>query len=133
MKAVITKLLGALLLLCGFMMAVSCEKVEHTFFFNENGGPYDFEMELDGSSLMVSDNKGSVNSAVFYGNESDMEHSNWVVDLDWIRVYYLPTEQHVYVSVSENGTGKVRTARVTAERKGKRAVIAEFKQRYRAE
>lgn len=130
MKFVIRKLVGTLALFCVLMMNVSCEKVEHCFFFSKAGGPFDFEMELDGSSLMVSDDMGSVKNAVFYGNESDMEHSNWVVDLDWIRVYYMPTEQHVYVGVSENESGKVRTARVSAEKKGKRIVIAEFKQRY---
>lgn len=129
MKSFICKLAWALALLCGLVMAVSCEKekVEHSFCFNSEGGPYDFEMELDGSTLMVSDDSTSKN-ALFYGSEADMEHSNWVVDFDWIRVYYLPTKQHVYVGVSKNETGAMRKARVSAEKNRKRVVIAEFKQ-----
>ena len=115
-------------LLCGLMMAVSCEKIEHSFFFSSLGGPYEFDMELDGSTLMVSDDSGSSNKAVFYGSEADMEHSNWVAELDWIHVFYLPTSQHVHVLVLENKTGAARKARVSAERSGKRIVIAEFKQ-----
>lgn len=124
----ICKLAGALSLLCSLLVAVSCEKVEHSFFFSSEGGPYDFEAEFDGASLKVVTDDGSSKDAIFYGNEADMEHSNWVADLDWIRVSYLPTRRHVYVSVKKNETGKERKARVTAIKNGRQVVLAEFKQ-----
>ena len=129
-KSFWSKLAGTLALLCCLVMAVSCEKenVEYGFIFSSEGGPYVFIKELDGSSLMLTDGDGTSKNAVFYGSEADLEHSDWVIDLDWIRVSYLPTTHHVYVSTRKNETGAMRTARLTAEKKGKRFAVARFKQ-----
>ena len=110
------------------LVAVSCEKEERGFTFTSEGGSYDFVTELDGSSMKVYFDDGTSKEALFYGNASDMEHSEWVIQTDWIRVGYKPTTQHVYVGVLKNTTGKPRSARLTAVKNGRQVVIANFQQ-----
>ncbi len=110
------------------LMAVSCEKDERSFTFSPEGGACDFVIELDGSSMKLYSDDGASKEAVFYGNTMDMEHSEWVIQTDWIRVGYKPTTQHVYVGVLKNTTGKTRSARLTAVKNGRQVVIANFQQ-----
>ncbi len=123
MKSLIVKLLGPLVLVCGLLCFTSCEKeAENSFVFSAEGGPYEFNTEVDGSSLKIYSGDVSSRDAKLYNN------SQWVAELDWIIVFYIPAEQHIHVGVHENTTGKKRTARVTAVRNGKQVVLCEFKQ-----
>lgn len=133
MKAVISLLGKSRFLFWAFtliLLSSSCsQERDYLYFcFSSVGGPIEYNADIDGSSISIECDGVFSRKAEFYEDCADESESQWFAELDWIRVYYTPSRQHLQFYVDRNPTGKKRMAYITANQKNKKIKIAEIKQ-----
>lgn len=107
-----SRLLIALLIALG---VVSCSKdPSYDFCFSRLGGPLEYQdIFIDGETLSI-EIDGRVSKPAFLSTGEPKNDDQWVSDLEWLRAYYSPVHHWLFISASENSTGKCREAIVRA-------------------
>lgn len=118
-----------LMLLCTLVAILSCTKMdEGVYSFNSEGGLYIIDVEIDGSSMLLSSDTEVSQEAVFRESLGNPEDSDWLVELNGIRAHYFPASSALCVTAKDNTTGSRLRIKLTAIKDGKRDIIAEFRQ-----
>ena len=121
-SAILTVLLFALLT----VLFGACSKGDYAdayFNFTADGGPKLYDLEIDGETLLIQSDGESSEPAYFLEDNANPEYGQWFTELEWIRVFYTPATQVLFINVDYNESGKSRSASVTASHDGKRTVI----------
>ena len=92
-----------------------CEKEnQESAVFDKGGGMMEYEKEIDGSSLFIRiDDKRSEN-ADYQEDYREPNNNQWITDLDWVHVFYLPSSHRLFIIAEENTSGRKRKASVRA-------------------
>lgn len=103
--------IALLIVLC----VVSCSKDPSCdFCFSHLGGPLEYQdIFIDGETLSI-EIDGRVSKPAFLSTGEPKDDDQWVSDLEWLRAYYSPVHHWLFISASENSTGKRREAIVRA-------------------
>lgn len=100
------------------ILALSCTKddeVVRYFYPSEVGDTHSYYAYIDGASLVVKANGETYDGSAFYKDILNPEDSLWNIDIDWLRVYYIPAKRELFLSVDQNTTGIHRTAIVMGQ------------------
>lgn len=82
----------------------------YSFTFTAEGGPLLYELDINGATISLESSGVEADKPVFiesYGNPDD---GQWFTELDWIRVYYMPFTETLYISADKNLSGRSRKA-----------------------
>ncbi len=109
-----------------FMLVfASCSKDNGDSFyrFNKEGGGKEFAIEFNGETISIQSNGNASKKPIFVEDNANPDDSQWFVELDWCRVYYIPAKGIVAVSVDENTSGGDRKATVMGTHGGQKKII----------
>ena len=117
-RIVTNRILSFFSIIAAIILALSCTKDEEVvryFYPSEVGDTHSYYAYIDGASLMVKANGETYDAPAFYKDNVNPEDSLWNIDIDWLRVYYIPAKRELFLSVDQNTTGIQRTAIVMGQ------------------
>ena len=117
-RIVTNRILSFFSIIAAIILALSCTKDEEVvryFYPSEVGDTHSYYAYIDGASLMVKANGETYDAPAFYKDNVNPEDSLWNIDIDWLRVYYIPAKRELFLSVDQNTTGIHRTAIVMGQ------------------
>ncbi len=123
MKRIALLTISFTLLLCPcFLTGCSKTGADDSFHFNSNGGPAFFDVELDPESILISIDGNSSKQA--WCCQDDVDDIQWFTELSWLRAYYFPIKNELYISADKNYSGKSRRALITGSNDGDNVTIS---------
>ena len=92
-----------------------CEKEnQDSAVFDKVGGMREYEKEIDGSSLFIRIDEKRSENADYQEDYREPNNNQWITDLDWVHVFYLPSSHRLFITAEPNPSGRKRKASVRA-------------------
>lgn len=82
----------------------------YSYTFTAEGGPLLYELDIDGATISLESSGVEADKPVFIENYGNPDDGQWFTELDWIRVYYTPFTETLYISADKNLSGRSRKA-----------------------
>lgn len=104
------------------LFAGSCKQDitnRYSYYFSSEGGPLLYELSIDGESIKLSSSGIEADKTIFIEDSINPDSSQWFTELEWIRVYYTPHTQSLFISVDKNTDGQDRIAVISCIGNGK--------------
>ena len=101
----------------------------YSYSFTQEGGPLSYELDIDGATISLESSGVEADKPVFIDDYANPDDSQWFAELDWIRVYYTPFTETLYISVDRNLSGRSRNAFIKCSNKDT-SVRIDIKQNY---
>ena len=77
------------------------------------------ELSIEGESIKLSSSGIEADKTIFIEDSINPDSSQWFTELEWIRVYYTPHTQTLFISVDKNTAGQDRIAVISCIGNGK--------------
>lgn len=96
------------------LVAFSCTNDYHleSFQFAQEGGPLEYEFDVDGASITLEADGVYAEPTCFYEDGANPGDGDWFTELEWIRVFYTPKSNRLLIRAFENSTGRERHATI---------------------
>lgn len=91
----------------------------YSYNISSEGGPLLYELSIEGESIKLSSSGIEADKAIFIEDSINPDSSQWFTELEWIRVYYTPHTQTLFISVDKNTAGQDRIAVISCIGNGK--------------
>lgn len=104
------------------LFAGSCKQDRtnrYSYYFSSEGGPLLYELSIEGESIKLCSSGIEADKPLFIEDSVNPETSQWFTELEWIRVYYTPHTQTLFISVDKNTGGQDRIAVISCIGNGK--------------
>ena len=104
------------------LLAGSCRQDNgnrYSYNISSEGGPLLYELSIEGESIQLSSSGIDADKTIFIEDSINPDSSQWFTELEWIRVYYTPHTQTLFISVDKNTAGQDRIAVISCIGNGK--------------